>query len=121
MNTIEIPTAIVIPCDDRCMYAKGDDCDCECQGVNHQRGSALTSQQREITRTTAGRRIRLIAPGTPEWEMAWSVFERREDGETQKDIAADLGISAPCIRRMIRSLLFTLASAEAQQEQAVAA
>lgn len=117
-NDITIASAVVIPCDDRCMYAKHEDCDCECQGVNHQRGAQLTAQQREITRTSAGRRIRLIAPGTPEWDLAWSVLERRDEGETQKDIAADLGVSAPCVRRLIRSLLFTIASAEAQQAAA---
>lgn len=117
-DTIELQPAVVIPCDDRCMYAKHEDCDCTCQGVNHQRGALLTSTQRAITRTDAGRRIRLIAPGTPEWDLAWAVYERREDGETQRDIAADMGLSAPCVRRMIRSLLFTLAAAEAQQEVA---
>lgn len=113
-TTIDIESALIIPCDDRCMFAKHEDCDCECQGKNHQQGAKLTAAQREITRTGAGRRIRLIAPGTPEWDLAWAVFERREDGETQKDIAAEMGISAPCIRRMIRSLLLTIASAEAQ-------
>ena len=38
MDTIDIAAAVVIPCDDRCMFAKHEDCDCECQGVNHQQG-----------------------------------------------------------------------------------
>lgn len=121
MDTIVITAATVIPCDDRCMFAKHEDCDCVCQGKNHQRGWMLTKEQRTIRRTYAGRRIRLFAPGTPEWDLAWAVYERREDGETQKEIAADLGMSAPCVRRMIRSLLFTLATVEAQAEARSAA
>lgn len=118
MNTISISKAIVIPCDDRCMFAKHEDCECECQGANHQRGHLLTALQREMPRTSAGRRIPVIVPGTPEWDLAWAVYERREEGETQKDIAAELGVSAPCVRRLIRSLMFTLALAEAQAQAA---
>lgn len=119
-TTVSIPAPIIIPCDDRCMFAKGDDCDCECGGKNHQKGSMLTAVQREIPRTVAGRRIPLLTPGTPEWDIAWAMYEAREDGDTQKDIAIDFGVSGPTVRRMIRSLLFTIATAKAQQQAALA-
>lgn len=113
-STITIPATTIVPCDDRCMFAKGDDCDCECGGKNHQKGNLLTAVQREIPRTKAGRRIPILTPNTPEWDTAWAMYEAREDGDTQKDIAAEFGVSGPTVRRMIKSLLFTIASAEAQ-------
>jgi hypothetical protein len=119
-NTITVPATVVIPCDDRCMFAKHEDCDCQCQGVNHMRGHLLTAVQREIPRTRVGRRIPVLTPGTPEWDTAWAMYERREDGDYQCDIADDFGVSAPTVRRMIKSLLFTLAIAEAQQVEAAA-
>lgn len=115
-TTIIIPAATIIPCDDRCMFAKHEDCDCVCGGANHQQGDRLTSVQRAIPRTRVGRRIPLLTQGTPEWETAWAMYEAREDGDTQRDIAEDFGVSAPTVRRMIKSLLFTMAIAEAQAE-----
>ena len=114
LDTIEIPAALVIPCDDRCMFAKHEDCDCVCGGKNHQRGHLLTSVQREIPRTRVGRRIPVLTPGTPEWDTAWAMYEAREEGEYQCDIAVAFGVSAPTVRRMIKSLLYTMAIAEAQ-------
>lgn len=119
--TITLPAAFIIPCDDRCMFAKEDECDCQCGGMNHQKGNLLTAVQREIPRTRVGRRIPILTPGTPEWDTAWAMYEAREDGDTQKDIAAEFGVSAPTVRRMIKSLLFTIAAAEAQMEKAAAA
>lgn len=114
-SNITIPAALIIPCDDRCMWAKEEDCDCVCGGKNHQQGPKLNSVQRTVQRTRVGRRIPLLTPGTPEWDTAWTMLEMRdEDGETQRDIAAALGVSAPTVRRMIKSLNFTLAVAEAQ-------
>jgi len=113
-STIVIPASTIIPCDDRCMFAQGDDCDCVCQGVNHKRGKELTAVQREIPRTRAGRRIPILTPGTAEWDLAWAMYDRREDGDTQREIAADMGVSGPTVRRLIKSLLYTLAAAEAQ-------
>jgi DNA-binding MarR family transcriptional regulator len=121
MNTTTIiPAAVIIPCDDRCMFAKEEDCDCQCGGVNHQRGHLLTAVQRAIPRTRVGRRIPLLTPGTPEWDIAWAMYEAREDGDTQRDIAAEFGVSAPTVRRYIKSLLFTIATADAQAAEQAA-
>lgn len=121
MSTITIPANIIVPCDDRCMFAAGDECDCQCGGANHQQGSKLTSVQRQIPRTRVGRRIPVLTQGTPEWDLAWTALEMRDDeGLTQKDIALEMGMSAPTVRRLIKSLLVTLAIAEAQQEAAAA-
>lgn len=121
MNTITIPASTIVPCDDRCMFAKHEDCDCTCQGVNHQRGAMLTALQREIPRTRVGRRIPVLTPGTPEWAFAETLLEQRDEGVTQRDLAAIYGVSAPTIRRTIKSLLFTLALAEKQEEEAAQA
>ncbi len=116
-----IPVAAIIPCDDRCMFAKGDDCDCECQGKNHKQGHRLTAVQREIARTKAGRRVPLLTPRTAEWDTAMAMLEARDAGMTQKDIAVAFKVSAPTVRRLIKSLLFTVAAAEAQHATQVAA
>lgn len=116
---IIIPASVIIPCDDRCMFAKHDDCDCQCEGVNHGRGSQLTAVQRAIPRTKAGRRIPILTVGTPEWDLAWAAFEMREDQDmTQKEIAEEMQVSGPTVRRMIKSLEYTLAAAEKQMEEA---
>lgn len=120
MTTIIIPATTIVPCDDRCMFAQHEDCDCVCQGVNHQRGHLLTSVQRQIPRTRVGRRIPVLTQGTPEWDAAWAMYEAREDGDTQRDIAAQFAVSAPTVRRMIKSLLFTIALATQQAEEAAA-
>lgn len=114
------PEGLIIPCDDRCMFAKDEECDCQCGGKNHQRGHLLTPAQREIHRTRVGRRIPMLTPGTPEWDTAVAMYEAREEGDFQCDIAEAFGVSAPTVRRMIKSLLFTLAIAE-EQEATVAA
>jgi hypothetical protein len=111
----DLVQAMIIPCDDRCMFAKHEDCDCECGGRNHQKGSMLTEAQRSIVRTPAGRRVRLLAPGTPEFDvaLAWHTLEA-EEGWTRREIAAEAGVSAPCVRRALRSLEATLEAAAAQ-------
>jgi hypothetical protein len=113
-------SALVIPCDDRCMFAKHEDCDCVCGGKNHMRGNLLTPVQREIHRTRAGRRIPVLTPGTAEWDTAVAMYEAREEGDFQCDIAEAFGVSAPTVRRMIKSLLYTLALAGEQAEEAAA-
>lgn len=113
---VTIPAAMIIPCDDRCMFAVGDDCDCQCLGANHQKGNLLTAVQRAIPRTKAGRRIPILTQGTPEWTLAFDLLEQRDEGLSQRDLAANYGISAPTVRRLIKSLLFTIAAAEAQEE-----
>lgn len=119
---IQIPAAVIVPCDDRCMFAKHDDCDCVCGGKNHMKGNMLTAVQREIPRTRVGRRIPILTQGTTDWNLAWAMLEMRdEEGMTQRDIAAEMGVSAPTVRRLIKSLMFTLAAAEAQQAEQVAA
>jgi hypothetical protein len=121
LDTITIPASTIVPCDDRCMFAKHEDCDCACQGANHQRGGSLTALQREIPRTRVGRRIPILTPGTSDWNLAETLLEQRDEGVTQRDLAAMYGVSAPTVRRLIKSLLFTLALAEKQEEAAQAA
>jgi hypothetical protein len=118
MSTITLPAATIVPCDDRCMFAKSDDCDCQCGGVNHKQGSKLTAVQRTIPRTRVGRRIPVLTQGTWEWDLAWAAYEMREEqGMTQREIAAEMLVSAPTVRRMIKSVLVTLEIAEAQAEE----
>lgn len=101
-------TPLIIPCDDRCMFAKGDDCDCECGGKNHKQGHKLTASQRAIVRTKAGRRVKHLTPGTQEFKLAARIVAMRNvDGMTRKDIAAELGVSAPTVRRLITRYLLT--------------
>ena len=120
MTTITIPASTIVPCDDRCMFAKNEDCDCTCQGVNHQQGSKLTALQREIPRTRVGRRIPVLTPGTADWFLAETLLDLRDEGITQRDLAAMFQVSAPTVRRLIKSLLFTVALAT-EQAEAVAA
>lgn len=120
-TTIVLPVSTIVPCDDRCMFAKLEECDCACGGVNHQKGGSLTAVQREIPRTRVGRRIPVLTSGTADWSLAWSMLEMRdEDGYTQKEIASIMGISGPTVRRLIKSLMFTIAIAERQAEEAAA-
>jgi len=101
----------IVPCDDRCMFAKGDDCDCYCGGKNHKQGFRLPAAQREAHRTKAGRRIALLTPGTREFIQAARILHLRDvEGMTQKDIAEALHISAPTVRRIITRYLHTLAA-----------
>jgi len=37
-------------CDDRCVYARGDDCECQCGGRNHGAGWAEMMDQLRVTR-----------------------------------------------------------------------
>lgn len=115
LETIEVGNGFIIPCDDRCMFAKGDDCDCECGGKNHQQGGKLTTVQMYRSRTDAGRIIKTMVPNSSEWKQAEGWLRLRdEEGMTQKDIAAEAGVSGPTVRRAIRRLVYTLAIAEAQ-------
>jgi DNA-directed RNA polymerase sigma subunit (sigma70/sigma32) len=112
-------TDLIIPCDDRCMFAKGDDCDCECGGKNHKQGFRLPAHQREVHRTRAGRRIALLTPGTKDYQMAARWLDLRDnDGWTQKEIAHQFNVSAPTVRRLITRLLHTLAAMETAAKQA---
>ena len=109
MSTKSTATAI-IPCDDRCMFAKGDDCDCECGGKNHKQGHKLPAHQREIIRTKAGRRVKYLTPGTRDFRFAESLYAMRQEGMTKKDIAAEMKVSAPTVRRMLTRFLLTMAA-----------
>lgn len=118
-STTVLPAATIIPCDDRCMFAKLDECDCACGGVNHQQGSKLTAVQREIPRTRVGRRIPLVTPNSAAWDSAWAMYELREDeGYTNREIASEFGVGAATVRRAIKSLLTTLAIADTQAAHA---
>jgi hypothetical protein len=109
MSAKSTATAI-IPCDDRCMFAKGDDCDCECGGKNHKQGHKLPAHQREIVRTKAGRRVRYLTPGTKDFAFAAHLASLREQGMTKKDIAEQMGVSAPTVRRFITRYVLTMAA-----------
>lgn len=100
----------IIPCDDRCMFAKADDCECECGGKNHKQGHRLTATQREIVRTKAGRRVKYLTPGTGDFRFAEALYARRQEGMTKKDIAAELNVSAPTVRRYLTRFLLTMAA-----------
>lgn len=96
---------IKTPCDDRCMFAKGDECDCFCGGENHQQGHALTAKQRAFVRTKAGRRVQPLRPRTPEYSLGREMHQMHEDGMTKRDIAAHFQVSAPTVRRYITRYL----------------
>jgi DNA-binding CsgD family transcriptional regulator len=98
-------TKTIVPCDDRCMFAKGDECDCHCEGVNHQQGHRLTAAQREILRTKAGRRVNPLKPRTDEYTLGREMFKAHEDGMTKRDIAKMYDVSAPTVRRYITRYL----------------
>lgn len=100
----------IIPCDDRCMFAKGDDCDCECGGKNHKQGHKLPQHQREILRTKAGRRVKYLTPATSEFAFAAHLHSLREQGMTKKDIAEQMHVSAPTVRRYITRFELTMAA-----------
>lgn len=98
-------TKTIIPCDDRCMFAKGDECDCTCEGVNHKQGSLLTPAQRTFLRTKAGRRVQPLKPRTDEYALGREMFQMHEDGMTKRAIAAEFEMSAPTVRRYITRYL----------------
>lgn len=103
-------TVAIIPCDDRCMFAKGDDCDCECGGKNHKQGHKLPAHQREIIRTKAGRRVRYLTPGTGDFRFAEALYAARQGGSTKKEIAAEYKVSAPTVRRYLTRFVLTMAA-----------
>ena len=100
----------IIPCDDRCMFAKGDDCECECQGKNHKQGHRLTATQREIIRTKAGRRVKYLTPGTADFRYGEALYAMRQEGLTKKEIAAQVKVSAPTVRRYLTRFMLTMAA-----------
>jgi len=110
MNTNTNAQALIIPCDDRCMFAKGDECDCECGGKNHQQGGKLTASQRTIVRTKAGRRVKHLTPGTFDFRLAESLYAMRQEGMTKKDIAHEANVSAPTVRRLLTRFELTMAA-----------
>lgn len=109
ITTIEQP-AVIVPCDDRCMFAKLDDCDCVCQGVNHKRGGELTEEQRTIARTPKGRRIRVLEPGTEAFKVAAELTALYETGGyTREELAQEYGVSDTTVRRNIQRYVATAA------------
>lgn len=105
MTTTALPAKFT-PCTDECMFAKGTDCECHCQGVNHQVGTAglLPAAMLEITRTRAGRRITPILPGDAEYDLAVIFTDLHDSGVTKRDIASEYGVSQPTVRRYITRL-----------------
>lgn len=103
-------TDLIVPCDDRCMFAKGDDCDCECGGKNHKQGFRLPAHQREILRTKAGRRVKYLTPGTGDFRFAETLYAMRQEGMTKKDIAKEMKVSAPTVRRYLTRFVLTMAA-----------
>jgi hypothetical protein len=109
-KTSKAAATTIVPCDDRCMFAKGDDCECECGGKNHKQGHKLTASQREIIRTKGGRRVKHLTPGTSVFRFAESLYALRQEGLTKKDIAAELKVSAPTVRRYLTRFMLTMAA-----------
>lgn len=120
-STVQIPAATIVPCDDRCMFSEHEDCDCTCGGKNHGKGKFLTSEQRRVVRTNAGRRIATVVPGTPEFDTAKAALAMRETGSTNREIAKALGVGPATVRRMVRSLLVTEAIVTARTKKVAAA
>jgi hypothetical protein len=100
-------TKFVIPCDEDCMFAAGDECNCACEGRNHQAGNLLTQAQRKVVRTKAGRRVTPFTPNTADWKWAREMYQQHEAGITKKDIARWHGVSQPTVRRFITRYLLT--------------
>lgn len=122
MNTnINIPASTIVPCDDRCMFSEHEDCDCQCNGANHGKGKMLTPLQRKVLRTEAGRRIGTVVPGTPDYALAVKALSLREAGLTNRAIAAEMGVGAAKVRRLVRSLLVTQAIVTASAKKVAAA
>lgn len=101
-------TKTIVPCDDRCMFAKGDECDCVCEGKNHQQGHRLTAAQRTIVRTKAGRRVSPLKPRTDDYRLGREMYRMHEDGLTKREIAAAYKVSAPTVRRYITRYLLAV-------------
>ena len=120
-TSIQIPASTIVPCDDRCMFSEHDDCDCTCGGKNHGKGNLLTSEQRRVVRTEAGRRIATVVPGTPEFDAANAALSLRENGLNNREIAAVLGVRPATVRRLVRSLLVTQAIVTARTKKVAAA
>jgi predicted DNA-binding protein (UPF0251 family) len=117
MGEVKVGKGVIIPCDDRCMFAEGTECDCECGGKNHQQGHRLTAVQMYQPRTQAGRAIQPLVRNSAEYKRAVKWLRlREEEGMTQKEIAEQAGVSAPCVRRALRQLAWTLALTIAQQQ-----
>lgn len=98
----------IVPCDDRCMFAKGDDCDCVCEGKNHKQGHRLTQAQRTVLRTKAGRRVSPLRPRTDEYSLGRAMHKDHEAGMTKREIAEAYGMSAPTVRRYITRYLLAV-------------
>lgn len=62
------------------------------------------------------RRIRVL--NEADLEVAEWVMEQREDGRTMKDIASEMAVSVPTLRRLINRYLLTQEVAEADTEEA---
>lgn len=62
------------------------------------------------------RRIRVLTG--EEFEVAEWVMEQREAGRTMKDIAKEMSVSVPTVRRMINRYLLTEEIADSDQEEA---
>jgi hypothetical protein len=106
-----------IPCDDSCMFAKGNDCECPCGGVNHQVGTKglMPTAHAYVYRTTAGRRINPALGDKA--ELAEWMRAQEEGGMTRKEIAKAAKVSASTVRRLIRSLELAEELVEAQEQE----
>jgi len=63
------------------------------------------------------RHIPVFAEGTKEFQVAEQVAEWREDGRTMKDIATELHMSIPSVRRLLNSYLLSDEVAEYDEEE----
>jgi Helix-turn-helix domain of resolvase len=98
---------IFTPCQDACMYAKGDDCECYCNGENHKVGTngLIPAEFNEVTRTTAGRLINPVFPDADQAANAEWMLAMHDDGMTRREIAKLAGVAPATVRRYITRLL----------------
>lgn len=61
----------------------------------------------KIRANGTSRHIPVFAEGTKEFQSAEWVQEQREEGRSMKDIAAELHLSVPSVRRLINSYLLS--------------
>jgi hypothetical protein len=96
-----------VPCSDECMFAKGTECDCQCQGHNHMVGTngLIPAEYMQVTRTVAGRLINPTFHSAKQQETAEWMLALHDSGVTKRDIAKQAGTSQATVRRYITRLL----------------
>jgi hypothetical protein len=98
---------IFLPCQDACMYANGDDCECYCNGENHRVGTngLIPVEFNMVTRTQAGRLINPTFPNATQAENAEWMLAQHDAGMPRSEIAKLSGVAPATVRRYIARLL----------------